>query len=144
MIFLNQSERRSFIEISGMSDKQSVLDQLLTLPRPFVCALSGNLGAGKTTLVRDFFQCLGFTGYVKSPSFSIFEIYEDIQFLHIDLYRLQEANRDQLFALGLADFLDEGYSAFFEWPERLAAGTLNFDIKVAIEFDGNNRSYHIM
>lgn len=122
-------------------DKLKLLNVLLAANKPFACALSGNLGAGKTTFVRDFLQLRGFSGYVKSPSFSIVEIYEEIKFLHIDLYRLEIVGKQQLAALGLYDFLDEGYSVFIEWPERLDHKPLKIDFYIRIELEGHSRKY---
>ena len=60
-----------------------------------IIAMTGDLGAGKTTLVRGLLRALGHTGEVPSPSFAIVQPYEDIDppVWHADLYRVDDRNR---------------------------------------------------
>ena len=85
-----------------------------------VIALSGDLGAGKTTLARAILQALGHAGEVPSPSFTLVQTYPDLAppVAHADLYRL-ESPRDAD-ALGLDEWLADG-ALLVEWPERLGA-----------------------
>ena len=80
--------------------------------------MSGDLGAGKTTLVRGALRHLGFAGAVRSPTFSIMESYaaRGWHVLHLDLYRLRTA--DELLGLGLADYDQSDAFWMIEWPER--------------------------
>ena len=80
--------------------------------------LSGDLGAGKTTLVRGALRHLGIAGAVRSPTFSIMESYaaRGWHVLHLDLYRLRTA--DELLGLGLADYDQSDAFWMIEWPER--------------------------
>jgi tRNA threonylcarbamoyladenosine biosynthesis protein TsaE len=81
--------------------------------------LSGELGSGKTTLVRGLLRALGYAGRVKSPSYPLVELYvlSRLNFYHFDFYRI----RDQ------AEWQDSGFREYFnaqsacvvEWPERL-------------------------
>lgn len=85
-----------------------------------VIALSGELGAGKTTLARGLLRGLGFGGDVASPTFPIVQPYEPpdvrLPLWHVDLYRIE--NPAELEELALDDALAEGALAI-EWPERL-------------------------
>lgn len=78
--------------------------------------LSGELGAGKTTLVRGIARGLGYQGRVNSPTFTLMNIYNsDPPLYHLDFYRLEDGNLDDL---GLDDYWqDEGIIAI-EWPQR--------------------------
>ena len=80
--------------------------------------LSGDLGVGKTTLVRGMLRGLGFSGRVKSPSYGLLESYEldELTLHHLDLYRL--GHPEELFDLGLEELLDPRSVVLIEWPER--------------------------
>ena len=83
-----------------------------------VVFLSGELGAGKTTLVRGFLRAQHVTAPVRSPTYTLVELYrlEELTVLHADLYRLRDPG--ELDALGLREWAQEGYLWFIEWPER--------------------------
>lgn len=85
-------------------------------------ALSGGLGAGKTTLARDILVALGHHGEVPSPTFTLVQLYElpTLSVAHADLYRIEDAS--ELQELGL-DELMETHLCLIEWPER-ATGVL--------------------
>ena len=95
--------------------------------------LEGDLGAGKTTLVRGLLQALGETRTIKSPTYSLLETYERDHWhvVHLDLYRLAEP-RD-LLALGLSDHDHEGSLWLIEWPERGAGVLPQADLEVVLE-----------
>ena len=84
-----------------------------------VVALSGGLGAGKTTLARAIISALGYAGEVPSPSFAIIEIYDPpllrLALVHADFYRLEDPA--ELAELGLEHYR-EGAALLAEWPEQ--------------------------
>lgn len=85
---------------------------------PLVIHLSGELGAGKTTLCRSLIQSLGHSGPVKSPTYTLVETYElaDRAMAHFDLYRL--ADPDEFGFLGADEFFDGNHTVLIEWPEK--------------------------
>lgn len=84
-----------------------------------VIALSGDLGAGKTTLARAIITALGHDREVPSPTFTIIETYDPplvrLPLVHADFYRLE--NPDEVIELGLDDYRD-GAALLAEWPEK--------------------------
>ena len=85
-----------------------------------VVLLSGDLGAGKTTLARAMLKARGLAGEAPSPTFAIVQPYAspevDLPIAHVDLYRIEDS--DELIELGLDDYLYDG-ALLIEWPERL-------------------------
>ena len=96
--------------------------------------LHGQLGAGKTTLVRGLLRALGHQGPVRSPTYALVESYRvaGFELHHFDLYRLTDP--DELEFMGLRDFLDGNAVCMIEWPERgsgmLPAADLEIDLSV--------------
>ncbi|MGH8217578.1 MAG: tRNA (adenosine(37)-N6)-threonylcarbamoyltransferase complex ATPase subunit type 1 TsaE [Steroidobacteraceae bacterium] len=99
---------------------------------PGILYLEGDLGAGKTTLARGLIASRGYTGSVRSPTFTLLERYalEGLTAVHIDLYRLREAR--ELGALGLRDFALPGHLWLIEWPERGTDGLPAPDVRIAL------------
>jgi tRNA threonylcarbamoyladenosine biosynthesis protein TsaE len=83
-----------------------------------VIYLRGDLGAGKTTWARGFLAAGGVVGVVRSPTYTLVELYDlgAVTAVHLDLYRLQDES--ELEALGVRDWAQPGYLWLIEWPER--------------------------
>lgn len=83
-----------------------------------VIGLSGDLGAGKTQLVKGLASGLGITARVHSPTFTLVNIYTGgrLTLFHLDLYRLE--SREQIFAAGLEEYLNPNGVAVIEWAEK--------------------------
>ena len=110
-----------------------------------VVALSGGLGAGKTTLARAVIAALGHEGEVPSPTFTIVETYDPPQvrlpLVHADFYRLDHPDEAQ--EIGLADYR-EGAALIAEWPGHGGGfahepGCLSITLEMVAESDGGGR-----
>jgi tRNA threonylcarbamoyladenosine biosynthesis protein TsaE len=107
------------IEVKGEARQEAVGGCLaMNCAAPFIVYLEGDLGTGKTTLVRGFLRQLGYTGRVKSPTYTLLEPYEfeDRFYYHFDLYRL--ADPRELDYLGVEDLLNTDTVLLIEWPEK--------------------------
>lgn len=101
--------------------------------------LSGDLGAGKTTLVRGACRALGFSGPVTSPTFTIGQRYEGgrLPVSHLDLYRLQDLEGEDP-AL-LEDYLGPDSVAFVEWPGAGSGRLGRPALEVRLTYEGEER-----
>lgn len=107
---------------------------------PVLMTLSGELGAGKTTLVRAILRGLGYPGAVPSPTYMLLEPYEagGWAIAHVDCYRLQRAL--DLENLGLRDWLSGRRLILVEWPENAAEGLPVADVRIVIEMAAGRRT----
>lgn len=100
--------------------------------------LEGDLGAGKTFLTRSIISNSGWSGLVKSPTYTLCEEYDlgDVIFLHIDLYRTDEPEDIHIFDLDRKTHLKK--IIIIEWPQKLAIKR-NFDLKISFEHFDDGR-----
>ncbi len=99
--------------------------------------LQGELGAGKSTLVRSMIRALGHEGKVPSPTYTLVEPYRlsGLTVYHVDLYRISEAS--ELEFLGWSD-LSDGL-LLIEWPERVAGLDQQADVRIDLSYRGDGR-----
>jgi len=130
--------------IGSAADMEALGRRLAGASRPGLrIHLQGELGAGKTTLVRGFLRGLGYPGRVKSPTYTLVEPYliDNKRIYHFDLYRL--ADPEELEAIGVRDYLDETSLCLIEWPERAAALLGEPDLLLAISIEGEGRQVQL-
>jgi len=109
------------------------------LGQQMLLTVTGELGAGKTTLVRGLLRGAGFAGPVKSPTFSLVEPYEfdSVGLYHFDLYRLKDP--EELEYIGMRDYLSAPTLCIVEWPEKAGDFLPVSDIHIMINRKGNSR-----
>ena len=108
------------------------LAQALPHKEGFCISLQGDLGAGKTSLVRAVLRALGHTGPVKSPTYALVEMYQfpNIRFYHFDFYRFNDP--EEFIDAGLADYFNENAICCVEWPDN--AQTLLPPVDLVVHF----------
>lgn len=128
------------IRLADAAASEALGARLAALVRPGdVIALSGMLGAGKTSIARGLLAALGLQGEAPSPSFAIIQPYTppEVRFpvLHVDLYRIEDPGETE--ELGLDDARYDSL-LIVEWPERLPASAWNdaLWLTLTIEPDG--------
>ena len=111
--------RIGLIEKVSLSSAEQTLafgkNMAARLPSNAVLALSGDLGAGKTTFVQGLALGLGIQDPVQSPTFVLLNVYERLY--HFDLYRLKKSS--DFTSLGFEEYFQQGAICAIEWPERI-------------------------
>ncbi|OAJ72058.1 tRNA (N6-adenosine(37)-N6)-threonylcarbamoyltransferase complex ATPase TsaE [Methylobacillus sp. MM3] len=102
--------------------------------------LQGNLGAGKTTLVRGLLRGLGYEGKVKSPTYTLVEPYviSGLYLYHFDLYRFVDPEEWE--AAGFRDYFNAQSVCLIEWPEKAGDLLPPADMEIALEPSGAGRT----
>src|SRR3982751_2375984 len=105
--------------------------------------LSGELGSGKTTLVRGLLRALGVTGPIKSPTYAWVEPYalSSLDLYHFDFYRI--ADQNAWLSSGLRDYFGPQATCSVEWPERAGDLLPPPDVSVRLEYEGEARRARI-
>ena len=113
------------------------------IPQNIIVYLQGELGAGKTTLVRGFLQGVGFNKAVRSPTYTLVEPYDELEIpiYHFDLYRLQ--NPEELEYIGIRDFIAKQGICFFEWPEKGVGILPPADLSIKLLVQNDKREVYI-
>jgi tRNA threonylcarbamoyladenosine biosynthesis protein TsaE len=108
-----------------------------------VIYLSGDLGAGKTTLARGVLRGLGHAGKVKSPSFALVEPYafSRLYLYHFDFYRFTDPR--ELEDAGFREHFNPASVCLVEWPERAAGVVPAADIKITLKVAGAGRELEL-
>lgn len=101
---------------------------------PSILYLLGEMGTGKTTFVRGFLKALGYTGTVRSPTYTLLEPYPlaDCTVYHVDLYRISDP--EELDYLGLRDYLATQMICLIEWPQRGGYLTPAADLEIHLAY----------
>lgn len=128
------------MHLAGESETLALGAMLAPALQPgIVIHLCGDLGSGKTTVVRGMLRSLGYEGNVKSPTYTLVELYSvsRLNFYHFDFYRFNDAE----------EYLDAGLDEYFhgrgvcvvEWPERAGSYMPAPDLRIELTFEVSGR-----
>jgi tRNA threonylcarbamoyladenosine biosynthesis protein TsaE len=102
-----------------LSDIENTASQILKHVKSKNILFSGEMGSGKTTLIKELVKQLGSKDRVSSPTFSLVNEYQGISnsVYHFDFYRIE--NEIEAFDMGFEEYLDSSHHVFIEWPEKI-------------------------
>jgi tRNA threonylcarbamoyladenosine biosynthesis protein TsaE len=130
------------LDISDVSKLPEACKKLIEFAgRSKVIAFNGEMGAGKTTFIKELCKTLGSQDDFGSPTYSIVNEYKlpKGKIFHFDLYRLK--NEEELFDLGFEEYLQSGNYCFIEWPELAQPFFLTPYLTTIIQQTQNNRYF---
>jgi tRNA threonylcarbamoyladenosine biosynthesis protein TsaE len=124
----------------SLNELHSVARQLIKNLKSKTILLYGDMGVGKTTLIKEVVKALGSKDEVSSPTYSIVNEYELLndKIYHFDLYRINDL--DEAYNFGIEDYLDSNNWVIIEWPEIIEdLITENYDCVILSLKDDNTR-----
>lgn len=124
------------ISKSAEETKKLAAKIMLGLRPSDVVLLTGDLGAGKTTLVGGALEALGYKDHVISPTFNILKCYFEVKpnVFHIDAYRLEDQNID----IGLDEYIEGNGVTFIEWPKFIEPLIPNKHLEISLKRISDN------
>lgn len=134
-------DSRIQIELADENSTLALAQRLAVRLTPgLVVYLHGDLGAGKTTLVRGVLNALGHTGRVKSPTYTLLETYSvnGLDLCHFDLYRIND--EEEWESAGFRDEFDGNNIFFIEWPEKAQDLLPPADMEIELEMTARGRN----
>ncbi|MDR6783574.1 tRNA threonylcarbamoyladenosine biosynthesis protein TsaE [Pedobacter africanus] len=127
------------IQVNALTELDSAARKILALAtdgRIFI--FEGDMGAGKTTLIKSLAKAMGVTEVVSSPTFSIVNEYNanGKPIYHFDFYRIK--NLQEAYDIGYEEYFYSGNTCFIEWPEKIEGLIPEHYLKISIETLGEN------
>jgi tRNA threonylcarbamoyladenosine biosynthesis protein TsaE len=144
MKVLNQNTQAITLELINDEASKRFAAQLAPyLTAPLILALSGEIGTGKTTIVRALLKSLGIKSAIKSPTFSLVETYyfDTVSVHHFDLYRIH--HEDELEYMGFREYFNQHSICCIEWAEHAGRVLPQVDIHLKLSIKGAGREMQI-
>ena len=125
--------------VNEVASEQFAIQLALCLSDPLVMTFSGDIGTGKTTIIRAMLKSLGVQSAIKSPTFSLVESYwcQNLHIHHFDLYRIH--HEDELEYLGFRDYFSNHSICCIEWAEHAGKALPHIDIRFNLSIKGAGR-----
>jgi tRNA threonylcarbamoyladenosine biosynthesis protein TsaE len=142
MVKTSSSEK---IEYQELAQLPSVAQQVISFAGDLkIWAFEGEMGAGKTTLIKAICDILEVEDNVSSPTFSIVNEYwsaKEKSIYHFDFYRLKDES--EALDIGIEEYFDSGNYCFLEWPSKIENLLPKPLLKIQITIEGNQRVIHL-
>lgn len=122
------------IQVNGLKELDLVAPKILDLAADaHIFIFEGDMGAGKTTLIKSLAKAMGVSEVVSSPTFSIVNEYDakGRPIYHFDFYRIK--NLQEAYDIGYEEYFYSGNTCFIEWPEKIEGLIPEHYIKISIE-----------
>ena len=145
MMTNNESSTEINLELPDEQASDDFAARLAThLVPALVMTFSGDLGAGKTTIIRSMLRHLGVQSAIKSPTFSLLESYEcnDLSIHHFDLYRIH--HEEELEYIGFRDYFTQHSICLIEWAENADKVLPDVDIRFKLGIKGAGRELQVI
>ncbi|MDO6759433.1 tRNA (adenosine(37)-N6)-threonylcarbamoyltransferase complex ATPase subunit type 1 TsaE [Tamlana sp. 2_MG-2023] len=122
----------------NLTEIEEVAKKVISNSKTKTILFYGEMGVGKTTLIKKIVESLGSEDEVSSPTFSIVNEYnlKEGKLYHFDLYRLKST--EEAYDFGIEDYLDSDHWKLIEWPEKVDASLFDTFDEVHITSDGSN------
>ncbi|WP_346883124.1 tRNA (adenosine(37)-N6)-threonylcarbamoyltransferase complex ATPase subunit type 1 TsaE [uncultured Algibacter sp.] len=122
-----------------LNELDNVASQIIANLNTKTILLYGDMGAGKTTLIKSIIKALGSDDDVSSPTFSIVNEYtsKTEKIFHFDLYRIK--NTEEAYNFGIEDYLDSEHWKLIEWPQIIESILFDDFDKIHLELDSQNQ-----
>jgi tRNA threonylcarbamoyladenosine biosynthesis protein TsaE len=126
------------LNASSLSDLPGVAQQIISYAADArIFLFYGDMGAGKTTLIKALCSELGSTDVITSPTFSIVNEYAGPnKIYHFDFYRLK--NQNEALDIGCEEYFYSGSCCFIEWPEKIPDLLPDNYVRISVEAKGDN------
>ena len=123
----------------GLDEVEQVAKQLIENTKSKTLLFYGDMGVGKTTLIKTIIKLLGSEDEVSSPTVSIVNEYKlnDEKIFHFDLYRINDI--EEAYNFGIEDYLDSEYWKLIEWPEKIESILYEDFDRIEIVLDAKNK-----
>jgi len=139
-LHLNKINSLKTFKATSVSDLKQIAEKLIEqFGAKRVIAFYGEMGVGKTTLIKELCIVLGVTEIANSPTFSIVNEYvgaENKSIYHFDFYRIEK--EEEVYDLGYEDYFYSDNFCFVEWPEKIPNLLPEDVVKVTLELDDEN------
>jgi tRNA threonylcarbamoyladenosine biosynthesis protein TsaE len=126
---------------SSLEDLDTVAEALINLAGNLrVWIFFGEMGSGKTTLIKSLCRHVGVSDTMSSPTFSIVNEYltsDDARIFHFDFYRIK--NEEEAYDIGTDEYFYSGNYCFVEWPEKIPSLIPDAYVKVSITSESQTR-----